>query len=66
MSLEVRGVLPVIHTPFLDGGEIDVESLRREVDWAYHTGADGVVAAIVSEVLRLTNDVRAQFTDELV
>ena len=66
MSLEVRGVLPVIHTPFLDGGEIDVESLRREVDWAYHTGADGVVAAMVSEVLRLTNDERAQLTDELV
>ena len=66
MSLEVRGVLPVIHTPFLRGGEVDFESLLREVDWAYQTGADGVVAAMVSEVLRLTNDERVQLTDELV
>ncbi len=66
MSLEVRGVLPVIHTPFLDGDEVDFESLRREVEWAYQVGADGVVLAMVSEVLRLTYEERMKLTDELV
>ena len=66
MHHEVRGVLPVIHTPFVDGGEIDFECLKREVDWAYHVGCDGIVAAMVSEILRLTTDERQRLADQLV
>ena len=66
MPHEVAGVLPVIHTPMIDGDEIDHESLRKEVDWAFEVGADGVVAAMVSEILRLTHDERVLLADELV
>ncbi len=49
----LHGVLPVLHTPFTEDGSIDVEILHREIDWAFDVGADGVVVAMVSEVLRL-------------
>lgn len=49
----LHGVLPVLHTPFTDDGAIDERVLQREIDWAFETGADGVVVAMVSEVLRL-------------
>lgn len=49
----LHGVLPVLQTPFTDSGAIDYVSLHREIDWAFETGADGVVVAMVSEVLRL-------------
>jgi len=49
----LHGVLPVLHTPFNDDGSIDSPTLKREIDWAFQTGADGVVIAMVSEILRL-------------
>lgn len=49
----LHGVLPVLHTPFTDRGTIDHVTLQREIDWAFETGAQGVVVAMVSEVLRL-------------
>ena len=52
-NLQLHGVLPVLHTPFTDDGAIDNAVLQREIDWAFETGADGVVVAMVSEVLRL-------------
>ncbi len=66
MNHSIGGVLPVIHTPFVDGNEIDRESLRREVDWAFDVGCDGVVAAMVSEILRLTYEERLRLADDLV
>lgn len=49
----VRGVLAVLQTPFLDDDTIDCAVLQREIDWAFEVGVDGVVVAMVSEVLRL-------------
>lgn len=49
----LHGVLPVLQTPFDDNDAIDWPVLEREIDWAFATGADGVVVAMVSEVLRL-------------
>ena len=49
----LHGVLPVLHTPLHADGSIDVPTLHREIDWAFQTGADGVVIAMVSEILRL-------------
>jgi 2-keto-3-deoxy-L-arabinonate dehydratase len=49
----LHGVLPVLHTPFTESYAIDVPTLQREIDWAFATGADGVVCAMVSETLRL-------------
>ncbi|MFG0333300.1 MAG: dihydrodipicolinate synthase family protein [Maioricimonas sp. JB049] len=49
----LHGVLPVLQTPLTDDREIDGPTLRREIDWAFEVGADGVVVAMVSEILRL-------------
>ncbi len=50
---KLKGVLPVLQTPFTHGGSIDGDVLAGEIDWAFEIGADGVVVAMVSEVLRL-------------
>jgi dihydrodipicolinate synthase/N-acetylneuraminate lyase len=57
-SKPLAGVLPVFQTPFNDDETIDVETLEREIDWLYESGANGIVMAMVSEVLRLASDER--------
>jgi 2-keto-3-deoxy-L-arabinonate dehydratase len=49
----LHGVLPVLQTPLLEDGSTDRATLEREIDWAFQVGADGVVIAMVSELLRL-------------
>jgi 4-hydroxy-tetrahydrodipicolinate synthase len=66
MPRPLHGVLPIAHTPFTDDDAIDIASLRREVDWAFAQGADGIGTGMVSEVLRLTADERDLLTRELV
>lgn len=66
MPQAIHGVLPVIHTPFCTQDRIDRGILRDEIDWAYQVGADGVVAAMVSEILYLSKDERIQLTQDLV
>lgn len=58
VNASIRGVLPVIQTPFTPDGDIDPEPLRREIDWVLEQGCDGVVVAMVSEVIRLEADER--------
>ena len=65
MPRELSGVLPIVHTPFLESGEIDAESLRREIDWAFAQGAHGVGTGMVSEILRLTSDERIWLTEQI-
>jgi dihydrodipicolinate synthase/N-acetylneuraminate lyase len=62
MPKRLHGVLPIVHTPFTDRDEIDVATLRREIDWAYAQGADGLGTGMVSELLRLTYDERIALT----
>lgn len=54
----LRGVLPVFQTPFLDDETIDHRALEREIDWLFEQGVDGIVMAMVSEILRLSQDER--------
>ena len=54
----LHGVLPVLQTPFTPDREIDAPVLQSEIDWAFDIGADGVVVAMVSEILRLNNSGR--------
>lgn len=60
------GVLPILHTPFTDDDRIDSEALRREIDWAYSVGANGIGTGMVSEILRLTYDERRILTEQIV
>lgn len=60
MMNSLHGVLPVLHTPLLHDSQIDVQTLERQIDWVFETQADGVVVAMVSEVLRLGYQRRKQ------
>jgi dihydrodipicolinate synthase/N-acetylneuraminate lyase len=60
---ELRGVLPVFQTPYHDDESIDVATLEREIDWLFACGADGVVMAMVSEVLRLSTNERQMLAE---
>lgn len=62
MPKSLTGVLPIVHTPFLPDDSVDIASLRREIDWALDTGADGVCTGMVSELLRLTFRERIELT----
>jgi 4-hydroxy-tetrahydrodipicolinate synthase len=49
----------VFQTPFSDDGSaVDVPTLQRQLDWLFDEGADGVVFAMVSEILRLSSEER--------
>jgi 4-hydroxy-tetrahydrodipicolinate synthase len=61
----LHGVLPVLHTPFTQDGAIDSVSLQREIDWALETGAQGVVVAMVSEILRLGHHRRKELATQV-
>ena len=49
----LHGMLPVFQTPYHEDETVDFETLEREIDWLFEQGSDGVVMAMVSEVLRL-------------
>jgi len=66
MPKRLHGVLPIVHTPFLDDDSIDAASLRREIDFAFATGADGLGTGMVSEILRLTSVERVDLTKRIV
>jgi dihydrodipicolinate synthase/N-acetylneuraminate lyase len=51
----LAGVLCVFQTPYRADESIDFSTLERELDWLFNRGADGVVMAMVSEVLRLSS-----------
>ena len=63
------GVLPVFQMPYHDDESIDWDTLETEIHWLIDRGAQGVVMAMVSEMLRLSTDERravAEFTCRVV
>ena len=53
------GIVPILQTPFHEGGTLDADSLRRLVDHVIQAGAVGVICpAVASEVHKLTPDER--------
>jgi len=63
---ELNGVLPVLHTPYLADWTIDYDTLGEEVEFAFAQGADGIVFALASELLRLTESERRTTAEFLV
>lgn len=63
---QIHGVLPIVHTPFLDSGQIDAVTLQREVDWAFGQGIHGLGTGMVSELLKLTATERQFLAEKLV
>lgn len=66
MPKVLKGVLPILHTPFDEHDEIDLPSLRREINWAFTQGTDGIGTGMVSEIMRLTYDERNTLANLLV
>src|SRR4051794_16297243 len=59
----LRGCIPILCTPFTETNELDLDSLRREIDWVITEGADGVAAlAIASEGYKLIEPERDEIT----
>jgi len=65
MEKKIEGILPIIHTPFRADDEIDVDSLKREIDFVYSYPCNGFGLAMASELLRLTKDERVETTSLL-
>jgi 4-hydroxy-tetrahydrodipicolinate synthase len=59
----IQGVLPVFQTPYHDDESIDFDTLSAEIDWLYERGVDGLVMAMVSEVLRQSTDERERLAE---
>src|SRR5262245_29211559 len=66
MPKPLHGVLPIVQAPFLDSDEIDFATLKREADWAFAHGIDGLGTGMVSELLKLTAAERQTLADQLV
>ncbi len=62
----IRGILPVVHMPYLEDLRIDFDALRREVDYLFDCGAQGLCLALVSDTLRLTAQERMEMPARLV
>jgi 4-hydroxy-tetrahydrodipicolinate synthase len=55
----LHGCIPILVTPFTDDGSLDLDSLKREIDWVIAEGAAGVAClAIASEGYKLTEEER--------
>lgn len=62
----MRGIYPVLTTPYAPDGAIDLSALGREIDYVFATGAHGITCALVSDVLRMTADERMTLPEVLV
>lgn len=63
-STTVRGLIPVLATPFTDRGDLDLDSLRRLVAFQLASGAGGVaVFGFASEGFTLTSTERRAILD---
>jgi 4-hydroxy-tetrahydrodipicolinate synthase len=60
---EIRGIYPIVYTPFDEEGEIDEEDLRRLVDHLIDSGAHGLAAlGTASESQKMSTSERAWTT----
>ena len=60
---QLRGILPVFQTPYHADETIDLATLEKEIAWLHDCGADGIVMAMVSEVLRLSSAEREELAE---
>lgn len=64
---DLRGIITVLNTPFLDNDTLDLDGLRRNVHYAIDAGVAGfLVPAMASEVGKLTPRERLQLVETVV
>jgi 4-hydroxy-tetrahydrodipicolinate synthase len=67
MSLPpLHGVIPIVATPFDDQGHLDLESLRRVVDFNVDGGVHGLGIALGSEIYKLTEGERTEVISTVI
>ena len=65
--MELRGVFPILPTPFTDDGAVDDASIRRLIDFEIEVGVHGVsVLGFMGEAHRLSNAERRQVVATVV
>lgn len=62
----IRGVIPILVTPFGEHGAIDAESMRRQIDYNLRAGAHGLGIGLGSEVMKLSESERDLVTSLVV
>jgi 2-keto-3-deoxy-L-arabinonate dehydratase len=66
-SSVIRGIVPIVPTPFSDDGAVDLPSLRRLVDHLVDAGVHGLaVLGVASEVYALTDAERIAIVETAV
>ena len=62
---DLKGVLPVFQMPYDDQENIDFSILEKEIDWLYENECDGIVFALASEIIRLTEIERKKVAEKI-
>lgn len=62
----MRGMFPVLVTPFDEQDRIDEDSLRSVVEYNINAGVHGVVIAFATEIMKLTETERLQVAQVVV
>lgn len=64
---EVRGIVPILPTPFLENGDVDEAGMRSVVRYVLSAGAHGVAfPAMASEFYSLSDTERVRLTELIV
>ena len=66
MSRPLRGVFPVVLTPFADDGSIDTAALAREVDFSVAAGTHGLVFPVLASEFQYLSDAERHAAVETV
>lgn len=66
MSGPLRGIFPVVLTPFADDGSIDADALRREVEFSVAAGAHGLVFPVLASEFQYLSDAERRAAVEVV
>jgi 4-hydroxy-tetrahydrodipicolinate synthase len=62
----MKGVFPILSTPFDSKGRIVFDDLRKQVDWMVDKGVHGVGIAVASEVYKFTESERDEVLKAVV
>ena len=66
MSRPLRGIFPVVLTPFADDGSIDTAALAREVDFSVAAGTHGLVFPVLASEFQYLSDAERHAAVETV
>lgn len=67
MTRRIHGIVPILPTPFTEGGDIDRAGMRKTIEYVLRAGAHGVAfPAMASEFYALTDSERIELTKLVV